>query len=51
MIWYLATAYLQTWHGTPLKKLANDMDEVHIPEPQLKSINRILFRIPLNGII
>lgn len=23
--------YLQTWHGTPLKKLANDMDEVHIP--------------------
>src|SRR5699024_4905372 len=23
--------YLQTWHGTPLKKLALDMDEVHIP--------------------
>ncbi|MBL5769293.1 CDP-glycerol glycerophosphotransferase family protein [Bacillus sporothermodurans] len=25
------TIYLQTWHGTPLKKLAADMDEVHMP--------------------
>ncbi|MFP7232968.1 CDP-glycerol glycerophosphotransferase family protein [Bacillus subtilis] len=25
------TLYVQTWHGTPLKKLANDMDEVHMP--------------------
>lgn len=25
------TVYLQTWHGTPLKKLAADMDEVHMP--------------------
>lgn len=25
------TIYLQTWHGTPLKKLAVDMDEVHMP--------------------
>lgn len=25
------TKYLQTWHGTPLKKLANDMDDVHMP--------------------
>ncbi|MFD2830949.1 CDP-glycerol glycerophosphotransferase family protein [Corticicoccus populi] len=25
------TTYLQTWHGTPLKRLANDMDEVHMP--------------------
>ncbi|MYL47781.1 CDP-glycerol glycerophosphotransferase family protein [Virgibacillus halodenitrificans] len=25
------TTYLQTWHGTPLKKLAHDMDEVHMP--------------------
>lgn len=25
------TTYLQTWHGTPLKKLALDMDEVHMP--------------------
>lgn len=25
------TTYLQTWHGTPLKKLAHDMDEVYMP--------------------
>lgn len=25
------TIYLQTWHGTPLKKLALDMNEVHMP--------------------
>lgn len=25
------TIYLQTWHGTPLKKLATDMDEVYMP--------------------
>lgn len=25
------TIYIQTWHGTPLKKLALDMDEVHMP--------------------
>jgi CDP-glycerol glycerophosphotransferase len=25
------TVYLQTWHGTPLKKLAMDMEEVHMP--------------------
>lgn len=25
------TIYLQTWHGTPLKKLALDMEEVHMP--------------------
>lgn len=25
------TVYVQTWHGTPLKKLAADMDEVHMP--------------------
>ena len=25
------TTYLQTWHGTPLKRLALDMDEVHMP--------------------
>lgn len=25
------TIYVQTWHGTPLKKLAADMDEVHMP--------------------
>ncbi|CUB25022.1 CDP-glycerol:poly(glycerophosphate) glycerophosphotransferase [Bacillus cereus] len=25
------TTYVQTWHGTPLKKLALDMEEVHMP--------------------
>lgn len=25
------TVYLQTWHGTPLKRLAADMEEVYIP--------------------
>ncbi|RKQ34393.1 CDP-glycerol glycerophosphotransferase family protein [Oceanobacillus halophilus] len=25
------TTYVQTWHGTPLKKLAADMNEVHMP--------------------
>src|SRR5699024_5604137 len=25
------TMYVQTWHGTPLKRLAADMDAVHMP--------------------
>ncbi|MEC2158529.1 CDP-glycerol glycerophosphotransferase family protein [Virgibacillus halodenitrificans] len=25
------TIYVQTWHGTPLKKLGNDIKEVHMP--------------------
>lgn len=25
------TVYLQTWHGTPLKRLAGDMEDVHMP--------------------
>lgn len=25
------TIYLQTWHGTPLKKLGIDIDEIHMP--------------------
>lgn len=25
------TAYVQTWHGTPLKKLVSDIKEVHMP--------------------
>ncbi|MFG6147964.1 CDP-glycerol glycerophosphotransferase family protein [Halobacillus sp. B23F22_1] len=25
------TEYVQTWHGTPLKRLAADMEEVHMP--------------------
>lgn len=27
-----STVYLQTWHGTPLKKLGLDIDEVHMPD-------------------
>ncbi|WP_301281764.1 CDP-glycerol glycerophosphotransferase family protein [Virgibacillus proomii] len=30
------TKYIQTWHGTPLKKLAADMDEVHMPGTSTK---------------
>lgn len=30
------TIYVQTWHGTPLKKLALDMDEVHMPGTNTK---------------
>ena len=33
-LWILkpkATTYIQTWHGTPLKKLVFDMEEVHMP--------------------
>lgn len=25
------TTYIQTWHGTPLKRLVADMEEVHMP--------------------
>src|SRR5690606_38460746 len=25
------TVYVQTWHGTPLKKLGIDIEEVHMP--------------------
>src|SRR5699024_2384884 len=25
------TIYIQTWHGTPLKKLGVDIEEVHLP--------------------
>lgn len=28
------TVYLQTWHGTPLKKLGLDIEEVHMPGTQ-----------------
>jgi CDP-glycerol glycerophosphotransferase len=31
------TIYLQTWHGTPLKRLATDMEEVHMPGTDTKS--------------
>src|SRR5699024_11088636 len=28
--------YLQTWHGTPLKRLVFDMDDVHSADPKYK---------------
>ncbi|MFB5661494.1 CDP-glycerol glycerophosphotransferase family protein [Alteribacillus sp. HJP-4] len=34
------TVYLQTWHGTPLKKLALDMDEVYMPGTTTKKYKR-----------
>lgn len=34
------TIYVQTWHGTPLKKLAADMDEVHMPETNTEKYKR-----------
>lgn len=30
------TIYIQTWHGTPLKRLAMDMDAVHMPGTNTK---------------
>src|SRR5699024_732986 len=34
------TTYLQTWHGTPLKRLAADMDEVHMPGTNAEKYKR-----------
>lgn len=34
------TTYLQTWHGTPLKKLALDMQEVHMAETDRESYKK-----------
>src|SRR5699024_3374408 len=34
------TIYVQTWHGTPLKRLAADMDEVHMPRTTTEQYKR-----------
>jgi CDP-glycerol glycerophosphotransferase (TagB/SpsB family) len=34
------TIYLQTWHGTPLKRLAADMEEVHMPGTDTESYKK-----------
>ena len=34
------TTYLQTWHGTPLKKLAADMDQVLMPGTDTENYKR-----------
>ncbi len=38
------TVYLQTWHGTPLKKLAADMEEVHMPGTNTKKYKRNFYK-------
>lgn len=38
------TRYVQTWHGTPLKKLAGDMEEVYIPGTNTIKYKRNFFR-------
>lgn len=34
------TKFIQTWHGTPLKKLATDMDEISMPGTNLEKYKR-----------
>lgn len=34
------TIYIQTWHGTPLKRLALDMKEVHMPGTNTETYKR-----------
>ncbi|WP_213422072.1 CDP-glycerol glycerophosphotransferase family protein [Bhargavaea massiliensis] len=34
------TIYLQTWHGTPLKKLGVDIEEVHMPDTTTNQYHR-----------
>jgi len=34
------TVYLQTWHGTPLKKLGLDIEEIHMPNTKTDSYKK-----------
>lgn len=34
------TVYIQTWHGTPLKKLGIDIEEIHMPDTDTESYKR-----------
>ncbi|WP_271397021.1 CDP-glycerol glycerophosphotransferase family protein [Salinicoccus roseus] len=34
------TTYLQTWHGTPLKRLGTDIDTVHMPGTETEKYKR-----------
>lgn len=38
------TVYVQTWHGTPLKKLACDIEEVHMPSTNTEKYRRNFVR-------
>jgi CDP-glycerol glycerophosphotransferase len=42
------TIYLQTWHGTPLKKLAGDMEEVHMPGTTTKKYKESFYKEACN---
>jgi CDP-glycerol glycerophosphotransferase len=42
------TIYLQTWHGTPLKKLAGDMEEVHMPGTTTKRYKETFYQEAAN---
>lgn len=37
------TVYLQTWHGTPLKRLAGDMEDVYMPGTNAEKYKRNFF--------
>ena len=43
--------YIQTWHGTPLKRLANDMKVVRMPGTTTANYKRIFIQKHLVGII
>lgn len=38
------TIYLQTWHGTPLKKLAADIEEIHMPGTTTKKYKESFYK-------
>ena len=38
------TRYIQTWHGTPLKKLVFDMEEVHMPNTNAEKYKMSFFK-------
>ena len=37
---YKRQVYIQTWHGTPLKKLGTDIEEIHMPGTDTESYKR-----------
>jgi CDP-glycerol glycerophosphotransferase len=38
------TTYLQTWHGTPLKKLATDIEKIHMPDTTTDAYKESFYR-------
>ena len=43
--------YIQTWHGTPLKRLANDMKVVRMPGTTTANYKKNFIQKHLVGII